>query len=176
MVEHGGPQTPGRTEIAVPDAWTRAQAFFLDNLVLVVPCLLEWALIWWWLESLGNIGTALFGRDSGLFASMWMLFPLLLTLNLALLEMVTLGRTPGKKLSGLRVVSRGGGSITPRQAVTRNLLRFVDMLPAYYAVGLASMASDRLRRRVGDRVAGTVVVVDREDVLPFMRFPVKRVQ
>src|SRR5687767_12037249 len=39
------------------------------------------------------------------------------------------GQTPGKRVMGIRVLSENGHPITPIQAVLRNILRFVDMMP-----------------------------------------------
>lgn len=165
-------------ELAIPDAFARAQALLLDYVLLIIPCMFEWLIIRSWLDNMNYFGIPLMQRTfepQMAIGPLGVVFPLFLTINLMVLETITCGRTPGKKLSGLRVVSRGGGRISPRQAVLRNLLRLVDMLPAYYLVGLAWMASDKLRRRVGDVVAGTVVIVEREHVLPFMKEPVKSV-
>ncbi|WP_256774811.1 MULTISPECIES: RDD family protein [unclassified Stenotrophomonas] len=71
------------------------------------------------------------------------------------------GRTLGKRALGLRVVARDGAPIGWMAAITRNLLRTVDMLPFGYAVGLLSSLFDAHGRRLGDLVAGTVVVHDR---------------
>lgn len=71
------------------------------------------------------------------------------------------GRTLGKRALGLRVVAQDGAPIGWMAAITRNLLRTVDMLPFAYALGLLSSLFDRNGRRLGDLVAGTVVVHDR---------------
>lgn len=68
------------------------------------------------------------------------------------------GRSPGKRALGLRVVSADGTAITPRQALLRNLLRAADALPAVYFVGAVSVLVDGRFRRLGDIVAGTLVV------------------
>ncbi|MGY8562338.1 RDD family protein [Paracidovorax citrulli] len=70
------------------------------------------------------------------------------------------GRTLGKRVLGLRVVAQDGAPIGWMAAITRNLLRTVDMLPFGYALGLLSSLFDRSGRRLGDLVAGTVVVHD----------------
>lgn len=70
------------------------------------------------------------------------------------------GRTLGKRALGLRVVAHDGAPIGWMAAITRNLLRTVDMLPFAYALGLLSSLFDRNGRRLGDLVAGTVVVHD----------------
>ena len=70
------------------------------------------------------------------------------------------GRTPGKRALGLRVVRDGGYPIGFIDAVLRNLLRAADFLPAGYLIGLLVMAGDRRSRRLGDLVAGTMVVIE----------------
>lgn len=78
----------------------------------------------------------------------------------AAFEVFWAGRTPGKALLGLRVVRSDGARIGLRDALLRNLLRGADALPVGYVVGgLVSMA-DPAFRRLGDLVAGTVVVVE----------------
>ncbi len=70
------------------------------------------------------------------------------------------GRTLGKRVLGLRVVAQDGAPIGWMASITRNLLRTVDMLPFGYALGLLSSLFDPHGRRLGDLVAGTVVVHD----------------
>lgn len=80
---------------------------------------------------------------------------------MVLFECLNQGRTPGKLAMGLRVVSADALPVSWTASVVRNLLRVADMLPALYAFGLASMLLGRDSRRLGDRVAGTLVVHDR---------------
>ena len=71
------------------------------------------------------------------------------------------GRTPGKKLLGIRVVMETGHPITFQAAVARNLLRLVDFQPAAVPlVGLLLLFFHRHHKRLGDIVAGTIVVRD----------------
>jgi uncharacterized membrane protein SpoIIM required for sporulation/uncharacterized RDD family membrane protein YckC len=73
------------------------------------------------------------------------------------------GQTPGKRLHHLRVVRDGGYSVTFGVSAVRNLVRMLDMQPGiFYLVGLSSLLVTRRGRRLGDLVAGTIVV--REDV------------
>lgn len=75
------------------------------------------------------------------------------------------GQTPGKRLHRLRVVREGGYSVTFGVSAVRNLVRMLDMQPGvFYLVGLTSLFFTKRGRRLGDLVAGTIVV--REDVLP----------
>ncbi|MDR0361104.1 MAG: Maf family nucleotide pyrophosphatase [Planctomycetota bacterium] len=70
-----------------------------------------------------------------------------------------LGLTPGKWLMGIRVRNAGGGPISPRQAVLRNLLRAADMFPLVFpgVVGALAALFNPNRQRLGDMFAGTVV-------------------
>lgn len=65
--------------------------------------------------------------------------------------------TFGKRFFGLRVVNKDGEAITWRQAVARNIGRFVDLW-AFGIVGLLLAGFSSLRQRLGDRWARTYVV------------------
>ena len=82
----------------------------------------------------------------------------------AVFEIVWHGQTPGKRLTRIRVIRDNGRPIDATAAVLRNLLRVVDFLPAMYATGVCVMLLNRHSRRLGDLVAGTVVVHEREAV------------
>ena len=75
-----------------------------------------------------------------------------------LFEMIHDGRTPGKRAMGIRVVHDDGTPVGWGASVVRNLLRFVDWLPVFYVLGFVSMVLNSEFRRLGDIVAGTVVV------------------
>ncbi len=75
------------------------------------------------------------------------------------------GRTLGKRVLSLRVVTEGGHPLRFGDSLLRNLLRAADFLPGGYAIGLLVMGRDARFRRLGDLVAGTIVVVeDRQEV------------
>ncbi|RYZ71333.1 MAG: RDD family protein [Lysobacteraceae bacterium] len=75
-----------------------------------------------------------------------------------LFEALWNGQTPGKKALSLRVVNGDGAPVGWLPAITRNLLRTVDMLPFGYALGLLACLADPHGRRLGDMVAGTLVL------------------
>jgi uncharacterized RDD family membrane protein YckC len=77
-------------------------------------------------------------------------------------EILWNGQTPGKRWVGLRVIRMDGTPITATEAVIRNLVRIIDLLPSGYGVGVVTMFISVNSRRVGDLVAGTLVVHDRE--------------
>src|SRR4051812_48166003 len=70
------------------------------------------------------------------------------------------GASPGKRALALRVVKEGGFPLGFVDSVLRNLLRAADFLPVAYVAGGTVMAGDRRFRRLGDRVAGTMVIVE----------------
>jgi uncharacterized RDD family membrane protein YckC len=79
-------------------------------------------------------------------------------------EMVWNGQSPGKRRAGLRVVRTDGTPITLVDSLIRNLVRIIDFLPLYYAVGTVTMFLNSQARRLGDYAAGTLVVKEQRDV------------
>jgi uncharacterized RDD family membrane protein YckC len=79
----------------------------------------------------------------------------------AVFEAIGNGQTPGKRRMHLRVIKDDGRPITTYDSVARNLLRIVDNLPGFYAVGIISMLISSQNKRLGDYLAGTVVVHER---------------
>lgn len=68
------------------------------------------------------------------------------------------GATPGKQAAGIRVVRVEGGKPGIGRALTRNILRIVDGLPALNILGVLLIARSREKARFGDRIAGTRVI------------------
>jgi uncharacterized membrane protein SpoIIM required for sporulation len=65
------------------------------------------------------------------------------------------------------VVQDGGYSVGFAASAVRNLTRILDMQPAgMYAVGLASVATSRSGKRIGDMLAGTIVIRERAQLAP----------
>lgn len=78
------------------------------------------------------------------------------------------GQTLGKRVMKLRVIKDSGRQITFFEALSRNLLRFVDYLPALYLVGVITMLCTKRNQRLGDLAAGTIVVHERSDEQPLL--------
>jgi uncharacterized RDD family membrane protein YckC len=89
----------------------------------------------------------------------------------AFFEIIWSGRTPGKRMAGIRVIDESGRPIAAYAAIGRNLLRAIDFLPAMYGVGVITMMLNRHSRRIGDFVAGTVVVYDTVGDEPRLGWP-----
>ena len=68
------------------------------------------------------------------------------------------GQTIGKWALGIVVVKEDGSPCTFLSSFVRNLLRVVDIMPGLYLVGLVTMVLSKRKQRIGDHVAGTVVV------------------
>ncbi|MDG9758246.1 RDD family protein [Pseudomonas sediminis] len=77
---------------------------------------------------------------------------------MVLFEVLNQGRSPGKQMLGLRVVHDDGTPIGWAASLTRNLLRFVDILPFGYTLGIISCLNHPAFKRLGDIAAGTLVV------------------
>ena len=73
-------------------------------------------------------------------------------------EAIWNGQTPGKRFMKLRVVAQNGSSVTFGKTIMRNIIRIVDSLPIIYAVGMIIVLLNKKNQRLGDMVAGTVVI------------------
>lgn len=77
------------------------------------------------------------------------------------------GQTPGKRWLRLRVIREDGRPITFWEAAVRNLIRLFDIMPfPFYSAGLISVFISPSDQRVGDLVAATVVIREREAEAP----------
>ena len=83
-----------------------------------------------------------------------------------LFEMIWDGQSPGKRMAGLRVIRADGTPITITDSLIRNIMRFIDLLPLYYTVGIIAIFFSRRSQRLGDLAAGTIVVKERMRDLP----------
>ena len=126
-------------------AFGRAQAWLLDTLLRAMIYLVAMGVL-----------SALLGRG-GIGLGLLLLFALMWAYNVVC-EVWFHGQTIGKRALGLRVVNADGTPITLLPSVVRNLLRVVDGLPGIYGVGLVMSMIDPSARRIGDIVAGTLVI------------------
>jgi uncharacterized RDD family membrane protein YckC len=144
-----------RLDLPVASLGSRSLSAFIDYLALGVVLIL-WVVF-------GGMAAALLGSTwalavilAGVFLLDWGYF--------AGLEIGLGGRTLGKMALGLRVVTAEGGSPGPAALLIRNLVRSLDIL-----IGVVLIAIDPLSRRLGDRLAGTLVVHERRpEALPVL--------
>lgn len=80
----------------------------------------------------------------------------------SIFEILWKGQTPGKRQAGIRVINETGREASFYEAIARNLLRAVDSLPGVYALGAIVMFISPENKRIGDYVAGTIVIHDRK--------------
>lgn len=142
--------TPEGVRFALPLAGpvTRAVAFAIDFLCLMAV-----------LSALGPFLATLgvLGGDAGVGMIVLLQFILMEGFRM-IMELLWRGQTVGKRLMGLRVIDENGLKLRPSQVVVRNILRFVDILPVFYALGGLVCLFSKRSQRLGDLAAGTVVV------------------
>jgi uncharacterized RDD family membrane protein YckC len=81
------------------------------------------------------------------------------------LEIAMRGRTPGKRMAGIRIVARNGSAPTIAAQLVRNVFRLIDSFPVGYGVGLVTCLVTRDHVRVGDLAAGTLMIYENRHTL-----------
>lgn len=166
-------ETPEQVDLRFPVAGigSRFIAILIDSLVQIGSYLLLGILVY--VTSTSSVVGQKMGQTSDT-ATKWIV-ALFILLNFlmfwgyfVLFETFWKGQTPGKRVMKLRVLKDSGRSITLFEAMARNLLRIVDLLPNFYLVGLIAMLCNRQHQRLGDLVAGTIVVHERSDEQPIL--------
>lgn len=128
---------------------------------VLVDMVLQWAILIPFFIALSSAGGE---GGSGLAVALLAIGTFLVFLGYdVLFEVLASGRTPGKRLTGLRVVKVGGQPVTFLASAVRNLLRLVDILPGAYLVGMVAILATDRNQRLGDLAAGTVVVRERKE-------------
>lgn len=158
-------ETPERVELhyVLANVGNRFLAAAIDHIiqiivaviiVLIAGSLTDWSLF----DGVGGWTTAL--AVLALFALYWGYF--------VVFETIWSGQTPGKRIMRLRVVREDGRPVRFFEVFVRNLIRLVlDTQPAFsYAVGVISVIFSPRSKRLGDFVAGTVVVKERATEAP----------
>jgi uncharacterized RDD family membrane protein YckC len=107
-----------------------------------------------WGSPLPINGSTFYGTTT---AVPWIWSSVLYVLYFAIPEAIV-GWTPGKYLSGLRVVSVDARPLSVGRVLIRNILRPIDTLPVLYLIGGISVLASRRSQRLGDFAAGTTVV------------------
>jgi uncharacterized membrane protein SpoIIM required for sporulation/uncharacterized RDD family membrane protein YckC len=129
---------------------SRALACLIDSAIIIGANIALSLVLVWLGPNLGRWTGVLFIFAS--FASLWGYF--------SFFEGLRGGQTPGKRRVGIRVVRDTGHPVTLGAAAVRNLLRIADFLPPPYLLGALFVALHPRGKRLGDLVAGTVVVRD----------------
>ena len=143
-------------EFVLAGVFGRAVAWLLDRLIILAVYLLLAIILGLLMGGLGQLGVV----------SALLLYFLLDWGYMVLFESLWAGQTPGKRALGLRVLREGGVRVGFEQVLLRNLARAVDGLPVLYAVGGVAALLSRRHQRLGDLLAGTVVIRERKLAAP----------
>jgi uncharacterized RDD family membrane protein YckC len=148
-------------ELQIAGPGSRSYAFVIDWHIRLVL-----ALAWFAAGTLLLLGSfdALGDEDPGYEWAMGVMLPSLLIYFLyhPVLEIAMHGRTPGKRIAGVRLVTRSGDIPGPGALLVRNIFRILDSFPFAYLVGLTVVMFTEHHVRVGDLAAGTLLVMDHD--------------
>jgi uncharacterized RDD family membrane protein YckC len=118
-----------------------------------------------WTQPLFAEGATARDRAAAMQNAMMLLFAVFIIAQLVIefgyffaFEMLSGGRSLGKRVVGLRVVGDDGFALGAQASLVRNLLRVVDVLPGSYLVGLVAIVVSKRGKRLGDLAAGTLVI------------------
>ena len=149
--------TPERVSVSLPVAGVgyRALAYLIDATLLF----LGWIALYFGLTLLVSDIVGLVEGLSGLVQSILVLSVFAMQwLYWTGCEVAMGGQTPGKRILRIRVVREDGSPVGFFESATRNLCRAVDFLPIAYAAGVTTMLLNRQNRRLGDLLAGTLLI------------------
>jgi uncharacterized RDD family membrane protein YckC len=143
-------------ELAIAGPGSRAYAFLIDWHIRLLL-----AITWFAAAALSARGFHLFGKSNAAGAAIvFMPVTLIYFLYHPVVELAMRGRTPGKRMAGVRIVNRQGGTPSSVALLIRNAFRLIDCLPVFYGVGLCTTIFSAQRLRFGDMAAGTLLVHD----------------
>ncbi len=161
-------ETPERVPLhfALASIGNRFLACAIDHALQVLTFALM-ALAFIFLANYSSLSDQLSTAPKWVYAVLILVLFLIISGYFAFFEWIWNGQTPGKRWLKLRVIREDGRPVTFWEAAVRNLLRSFDMMPApFYSIGLISVFISSTDQRVGDLVAGTVVVREREAEAP----------
>lgn len=152
-------------ELAVAGPGARAYAFIIDWHIRTILAVAWFAVsMMIYNGDFGNLAPPL-DADAVWFSLVALPAGAIYLLYHPLLEITMRGRTPGKRMAGVRLVTRSGGAPTFGAYLIRNVFRIVDNFPLCYGLGLILTMVTRNHVRLGDLAAGTLLVYDRADAV-----------
>ena len=146
-------------ELTIAGPGSRSYAFVIDWHIRLLL-----ALSWMLVGHLIYFGGLRMTESPGAGYTLWVWLPTLLIYFLyhPVLEIAMRGRTPGKRIAGVRLVTREGDIPGAGPLLLRNVFRLLDSLPLAYLVGLITVVLTEHHVRVGDLAAGTLLVMDHD--------------
>jgi uncharacterized RDD family membrane protein YckC len=145
-------------EFVLADIGSRFMAVFADTILQFLLVLLLFIID----ETIGGTMFHLWNYHLWLIALLIFFYFCIYWGYYAAFEALWNGQTPGKRWAGIRVIKETGRPINVYEAIARNLLRIIDFFPGFYGVGIITMLLNSKNRRLGDFVAGTLVVHDKK--------------
>jgi uncharacterized RDD family membrane protein YckC len=142
---------------------SRSYAFIIDwhfRLLLA----LAWFILASWVSSLLGVSSSESANSTYILSVVIPALTIYLLYH-PVLEVLMRGRSPGKRLAGVRIVTRLGGTPTAGALLVRNMFRLIDSMPVFYVVGLVTSLVTAQRVRIGDLAAGTILILDRTDAV-----------
>ncbi len=161
-------ETPERVPLhfALASIGNRFLACAIDHTLQVLTALLV-SVAFFAMARFSSLVDQLTSAPKWFYAVLLVILFLIVSGYFAFFEWLWSGQTPGKRWLKLRVIREDGRPVTFWEATVRNLLRSVDMMPApFYSIGLISVFTSSRDQRVGDLIAGTVVVRERAAEAP----------
>ncbi|MDT7688294.1 MAG: hypothetical protein QOE46_1053 [Acidobacteriota bacterium] len=161
-------ETPERVPLhfALASTGNRFLACAFDHFLQILVIAVGAFAIFWWV-GFSDLGRWVKGAPKWMIALLVVSVFVIWSGYFVLFEWAWAGQTPGKRWLRLRVIREDGRPVTFWEATARNLVRILDMEPfPFYSVGLISVFVTSRDQRVGDLVAGTVVVREREAQAP----------
>lgn len=146
--------------LSIAGAGSRSYAFLLDWHIRIVVAA-AWILIVYLTLKFTN-GTELDLFTNSAWSSVtWIPAALIYFLYHPVLEILMHGRTPGKRMAGVRIVDINGRTPGAAALALRNVFRLVDSLPSLYMVGLTACLFSKNALRIGDMAAGTMLIKEK---------------
>lgn len=132
---------------------SRIMAFFIDQVLIIISLLLLYSLFY----------LADFPSSTELYFLYLVVYPVYLFYTLAF-ETLNKGRTLGKQMMGLRVRTTDGSEIGFYEAAGRWIFRIPDIFLTVGSLAVILIGGSEKRQRMGDKIAGTMVVEDRKNI------------
>ena len=156
--------TPENIEVEylLADVGSRAAAAIIDFLVQgVVSIILLIAIL-----LISSNSPELWAESHGWIVGISLLINAAITYSyFIVMELSMNGVTLGKKVMKLRAIRNNGQPLTLKHSALRNFFRlFIDL----YGVGVVSIFISKNRKRIGDYVASTIVVVETDKASPIL--------
>jgi len=135
-----------RIDYELAKAGSRIGAFFIDAIIFTIVYWIVSLLLVSLLNSLDDFAIIVFGTLFGFLGYYFFL------------ELFNRGQTIGKRIIGLRVIRLDGRDPTPADFLTRAVFLLPDVLLSSGIPAMLLISSGRHNQRLGDMVAGTVVI------------------